>query len=281
MNTRRGDRRPSITPNQLRSALLRPLLVASLPLLAVAACTPPSPTTRTPQTAGPAPCKSARLSLRLDGGDGRFNGMSHSGALLILQNIDTAACTIAAMPLPTFRDTQRQTLAIAAQASSPPANAVPVLVLPPGARVESELRWVSGNVYDDGHCESPASIALALGTGTLTAPFDGHLCGAGGKPSMYSLTPFRISVTNSAAISLTYTCEDGRTVYATYPDTETAVLRFDAQIHHLHTAVSADGARYVGEHWQWWSKGMHDATLAKLKPGEQLASATGVACRAP
>ena len=123
-------------------------------------------------------------------------------------------------------------------------------------------------------------ITLALGTGTVTAPFHGQLCGAGGKPSTYSITPFR-EAAMGAAIRLTYTCDDGRTVRVTYPDTQTAVLDFDAQTHRLHTAISADGARYVGGHWQWWSKGMHDAWLAELKPGEKIASAAGVACRAP
>ena len=59
-----------------------------------------------------------------------------------------------------------------------------------------------------------------------------------------------------------------------------AVLNFDAQTHRLRIAVSADGARYVDAHWQWWSKGMHDARLAPLQAGEQIASASGVACHA-
>ena len=86
-----------------------------------------------------------------------------------------------------------------------------VIGLAPGASVDSDMRWVSGNVYDDGHCESPAFITLALGTGTVTAPFHGQLCGAGGKPSTYSITPFR-EAAMGAAIRLTYTCDDGRTV---------------------------------------------------------------------
>ena len=46
-------------------------------------------------------------------------------------------------------------------------------------------------------------------------------------------------------------------------------------------AISADGARYVGDHWQWWTKGMHDAWLSPLRNGETYPSASGVACRAP
>jgi membrane-bound inhibitor of C-type lysozyme len=80
---------------------------------------------------------------------------------------------------------------------------------------------------------------------------------------------------------LTYTCDDGRAVQATYPDTDTAVLTFDRQTHRLHTAISASGARYVGEQWQWWTKGMQEAWLAPLKPGEAIASASGARCTAP
>lgn len=83
------------------------------------------------------------------------------------------------------------------------------------------------------------------------------------------------------ANTLTYACDDGRAVQAIYPDTETAVLKFDGQTHQLHTAVSADGARYVGQHWQWWTKGMHEGRLAPLQSGETIASAGGVSCTAP
>lgn len=86
---------------------------------------------------------------------------------------------------------------------------------------------------------------------------------------------------SAMATVLTYTCDDGRTVQAVYPDTSSAVITLDGQTHRLRAAVSADGARYVGDQWQWWSKGMHDAQLAPLKPAETIASASGVSCHAP
>ena len=82
----------------------------------------------------------------------------------------------------------------------------------------------------------------------------------------------------AAAKTLTYACADGRIVQAVYPDTDTAVLTLDGQTDQLHIAVSADGARYVGTRWQWWTKGMHEGRLAPLKPGETMASASGVSC---
>ncbi|MEO8808639.1 MAG: MliC family protein [Rhodanobacter sp.] len=86
---------------------------------------------------------------------------------------------------------------------------------------------------------------------------------------------------DATAKAITYTCDDGRTVQAVYPDTETAVIILDGQTLRLHIAVSADGARYVGNRWQWWTKGMHDARLAPLKPGDAIAAASGVSCHAP
>lgn len=80
---------------------------------------------------------------------------------------------------------------------------------------------------------------------------------------------------------VTYVCEDGRTVEANYPDTTTAAITLGGRTHDLHIAVSADGARYVGERWQWWTRGMHDAWLAELRSGETIATARGTSCHAP
>jgi membrane-bound inhibitor of C-type lysozyme len=80
---------------------------------------------------------------------------------------------------------------------------------------------------------------------------------------------------------INYTCADGRVVQAAYPDTTTAQIKINGHAHTLRSAMSADGARYIGDGWQWWTKGMHDGTLAPLAAGETIASAAGVACHAP
>lgn len=79
---------------------------------------------------------------------------------------------------------------------------------------------------------------------------------------------------------ITYVCEDGRTLQAAYPDKDTARLRLAGEEPSLKIAVSGSGARYVGEGWQWWSKG-DEGFLAPLKPGEAIAAAPGVACHQP
>jgi membrane-bound inhibitor of C-type lysozyme len=263
------------TPLAISTTVFRAVLV-SLPLCTIAGCASRAPVVSpSPAAAGDA-CQAAHLDFSVDPGDGRFNGMSHAGAMLTVRNTGTAACTLPAWPTPSLTDAGKRPLNIVAPASSAPAPSA--IRLAPGSAVESEMRWVSGNVYEDGHCESPAFIVLAIGAETVSSPFTGQLCGAGGKPSTYTLTPFRPA---AAAPTLSYTCDDGRLVQASYPDDTTAVVALDGDTHRLHIAVSADGARYIGEHWQWWTKGMHDAWLAPLRDGETYPSASGVACHAP
>lgn len=78
-----------------------------------------------------------------------------------------------------------------------------------------------------------------------------------------------------------YHCTDGRTVLARYPTTDTAALALQGQTYTLRIAVSASGARYVGDGWQWWTKGMHEARLAPLERGESHASTPALECTAP
>jgi membrane-bound inhibitor of C-type lysozyme len=74
-----------------------------------------------------------------------------------------------------------------------------------------------------------------------------------------------------------YACEDGRSVLARYPDTKTALLEIAGVSHSLKIARSGSGARYVGDGLQWWTKGLSEATLAALGPGEDIAP-PGVRC---
>lgn len=83
-----------------------------------------------------------------------------------------------------------------------------------------------------------------------------------------------------SSTDVAYQCSDGRAVKATYRDVDHARLVIDGIPYRLTVARSASGARYVGEGWQWWTKGLHDAWLAPLRPGETVASAPGVACQA-
>jgi membrane-bound inhibitor of C-type lysozyme len=80
--------------------------------------------------------------------------------------------------------------------------------------------------------------------------------------------------------STTYRCADQQQFVASYPDPSTAVLTYRGHVRTLRAAPSADGVRYIGAGWQWWTKGTGQGTMARLKPGEKIASAAGVVCTA-
>ena len=102
------------------------------------------------------------------------------------------------------------------------------------------------------------------------------------KPAEQAQAPEAPAAAAPAAAALTtYACDDGRSLKASYPDTDTAVVELDGQTHPVNIAISASGARYVGDGLQWWTKGMADGQLSPLKAGEDIASAQGVNCKAP
>ncbi len=76
-------------------------------------------------------------------------------------------------------------------------------------------------------------------------------------------------------------CADGSVVEARYPTTDTAHIVYRNQSIEMRIAISASGARYTGDGWQWWTKGMQEGYLAPLKPGEDIASAPNMTCTAP
>ncbi len=80
--------------------------------------------------------------------------------------------------------------------------------------------------------------------------------------------------------AIVYTCPDGAEVIARYPDTTTAVIRYKGKVHTLKTAPTGDGARYIGDGLQWWTKGMTMGMISLLKRGADYAEA-GPACLAP
>ena len=74
-----------------------------------------------------------------------------------------------------------------------------------------------------------------------------------------------------ASPAVVYTCPNGEIVRARYPDATTAIVRYRGATHVLKTAMSADGARYIGDGLQWWTKGMTHGTIAALPPGQTYA----------
>ena len=94
-----------------------------------------------------------------------------------------------------------------------------------------------------------------------------------------SRQPHASGSVNPDARVTTYACADGTTVTAGYPDHETAIVSYGDHSYSLKLARSTSGARYTGYGVQWWTKGTH-ASVARLKAGEEIASAAGTDCTA-
>ncbi|HLS19284.1 MAG TPA: MliC family protein [Paracoccaceae bacterium] len=77
-----------------------------------------------------------------------------------------------------------------------------------------------------------------------------------------------------------YECADGSVVKARYPAADRAEISHDGQVIEMRIAISGSGARYIGDGWEWWTKGMSEGTLTPLAAGEEVASADGVFCTA-
>lgn len=63
----------------------------------------------------------------------------------------------------------------------------------------------------------------------------------------------------------TYLCDSGQRIQTRHPDTDSVALQFDAKpARVLQLAVSASGARYVGQGLEWWTKGSGPGAAASL-----------------
>ena len=57
-----------------------------------------------------------------------------------------------------------------------------------------------------------------------------------------------------------YRCESGETITASYLTIDSANITYKGSVYNLKIAVSASGARYVGDSLEWWIKSS-DGTL--------------------
>ena len=141
----------------------------------------------------PPPCKPSQLSFNTDNENGAFNGMSHSGTLLVLRNLGPNACTVPGRPTVAFEDPHHHTLPTTLQTPRfmHPGPVILPVVIPAGAEVTSSMRWVSSDAYAAHNGIAPVSITLLIHGHTLTHAFHGQLFGAAGKHPAYTETPFR------------------------------------------------------------------------------------------
>ncbi|ANN67532.1 DUF4232 domain-containing protein [Bordetella bronchialis] len=138
-------------------------------------------------------CDPAQLSFAVDREAGQFDGMSHSGTLLVLRNLGPDTCTVPARPEVRFLDAGRQPLPVVAQVppGMHPGPVIPPVAVPAGAELTSEARWVSSDAYGDGNCVTVAYATLAIGPRGFEAPLRTRMCGPANKSPTYGLTLLR------------------------------------------------------------------------------------------
>ncbi|AOW45742.1 DUF4232 domain-containing protein [Acetobacter ascendens] len=128
-------------------------------------------------------CKPADLSVHFDNGQGEFDGMSHSGAWVVLSNHSATRCAVPALPVVRLEDTQAHVLATGKPAQPAPNQQPDQTILKPHAQWRASMYWVSGNVYDGGQCVSPNRVVLKFPLGDVHVNFPARtLCGPAQTP---------------------------------------------------------------------------------------------------
>ncbi len=137
-------------------------------------------------------CRAEDLSFHTDAQGGKFDGMSHSGTLLILRNAGTKSCEIQAFPVLAFSDATGK-LNVRVESNLPlHAHPEPVAVAP-GEEATATVRWVSGAVFQDSVCLNPTQVSVEIGGQALRAEFHGHLCGERAKGVVYQMSRFAVA----------------------------------------------------------------------------------------
>ncbi|MCP1216942.1 DUF4232 domain-containing protein [Acetobacter orientalis] len=136
-------------------------------------------------------CQAEQLSLTLDDEGGAFNGMSQSGTLLVVRNIGAGPCQIQPLPLVQFANAAGHVLPVTRRAvgGPKPQPAMAAVAFMPEAELIARLHWVSGAVYDNAQCVSPATLVLALPSGSLSQPFARHMCAPAGATAFFDQMP--------------------------------------------------------------------------------------------
>ena len=124
-------------------------------------------------------CEVSQLSFATDAENGNFDGMSHSGTLLVLRNLGPNACKLEAFPPIIFSDIHGPKIALTAPGGKfmhPGPVMLPAIVAA-GAEATSSLRWVSGAVYDPGVCFQVTSVAAQVNHAEVKTALTASICG--------------------------------------------------------------------------------------------------------
>lgn len=138
-------------------------------------------------------CRVGDMSLKLDDGNGEFNGMSQSGTMLVMRNTGKVTCTLGVLPEVVFDDADHHLLSAERRV---PRGMHPGPVLMPvqlrvGKEATSRLHWVASDVFDGGHCIRPARLSVSLEGRSLHVPFGRMMCAPAGSDAYFDQQPFQ------------------------------------------------------------------------------------------
>ena len=126
------------------------------------------------------PCTQSNVSVAFDDANGRFNGKTESGGLLVIRNFGDQPCTV--LPRPAFRfedkDSNPLDLTWAAPRFMHPGPVMIPIIIPPGAEVTGHMQWVSSPSDLSLSCVRSAIMEVKLDGDTgPRIPFGHDLCG--------------------------------------------------------------------------------------------------------
>lgn len=118
--------------------------------------------------------------------------MSHSGVELSIRNLGPD-CTLPALPKVVLLARTGRTLpARRSPMGTHPGPAMATVILPAGHRAASDLRWVSGAVFDHNRSVRSRFVTVRLGGRALRAPLKAALYGRMGRIVTFDQTPLRV-----------------------------------------------------------------------------------------
>ncbi len=138
------------------------------------------------------PCRADRLRLTLDGRNGEFNGMSHSGTELSIRNIGPD-CKLDALPTVQLLDLRNRPLPAVRQSprGMHPGPVIVPIRLATGRRAATAIRWIAGPVFDQNRSVRATKLRVGIGTGTLTSRMTATLYGERGQRVTFEQPPLR------------------------------------------------------------------------------------------
>ena len=74
--------------------------------------------------------------------------------------------------------------------------------------------------------------------------------------SHFSPTNTSVGRKTDIDVPISYRCNSGRIVKATYHSGTKAVVEYEGSVREMIIAISGSGARYAGGGLEWWTKGM-------------------------